>query len=118
MGDDGCLHVGTQRALRRAHARARSSGAGAGEAGSGRRQREGDTELCCLSFAPVQQGEVARCQVEEAMQRWCTRQRWRGVDAFVPALFGRWCPSGAGQDSLAEVTTQHQLSAARAPVLT
>jgi hypothetical protein len=63
-GDGGCLHASTQRAPHRACARCR--GAGAGEVGSGRRQRVGDAELCGLSLAPIQDGEVVRCRAKEA----------------------------------------------------
>jgi hypothetical protein len=104
MGDGGCLHVGVQRALCRAHTRARCSGAGVGKTGSGWRQCEGDAELHGLSLPPVQEGEVVRCRAEEATRQRCSRQRWRGADACVRALSGHWCPSGAGWDSLAKAT--------------
>jgi hypothetical protein len=83
MGDDRCLHVGAQRALRRGHARARCSGAVAGEAGSGWCQHEGDAELRDLSLTLVHEGEVARCRAEEATRRRCARQRWRRAHAHA-----------------------------------
>jgi hypothetical protein len=83
MCDGGCLHVGTQRAVHRAHTRGRCSGAGACEAGSGQRQHEGDAELRDLSLTLVQEGEVKRCRAEEATRQRCVWQRWHRVHAHA-----------------------------------